>query len=258
VQPDTLIPDAYNPQSYNRYMYAFGNPVNTTDPTGHDPKDDPCSYYGYGTPECSQDDPSLPPSKTTIGPDDNTTIVGGERAIVVNVISYSDMANYSLSTSAQESYDGAGGTPELNYNSMSPAPFGVAGAASAAGAAEDFNTNKGGFMPVAINVTWQLRTNGLEINNINVINSSKTTLVVSGMGLYPGAAGNIELPGSSQPISPGHQTMLNVNQYTSNSSNTTLKIFVVVHNGDVSFNLNVNFFPGLTPPPGCASPIFYP
>jgi RHS repeat-associated protein len=35
VQPDTLIPDIYNPQDWNRYSYARNNPLKYTDPTGH-------------------------------------------------------------------------------------------------------------------------------------------------------------------------------------------------------------------------------
>jgi len=34
-QPDSLIPDPYNPLDWNRYAYARYNPVNNTDPTGH-------------------------------------------------------------------------------------------------------------------------------------------------------------------------------------------------------------------------------
>ncbi len=35
MQPDTLIPDPANPQSWNRYSYVGNNPVNFNDPTGH-------------------------------------------------------------------------------------------------------------------------------------------------------------------------------------------------------------------------------
>ncbi len=34
-QPDTLIPNVYNPQDLNRYAFENNNPVKNTDPTGH-------------------------------------------------------------------------------------------------------------------------------------------------------------------------------------------------------------------------------
>lgn len=37
LQPDSLIPDANNPQVWNRYSYVMNRPVNFNDPTGHDP-----------------------------------------------------------------------------------------------------------------------------------------------------------------------------------------------------------------------------
>jgi RHS repeat-associated protein len=35
IQPDGIIPDPNNSQSYDRYAYALNNPVRYTDPTGH-------------------------------------------------------------------------------------------------------------------------------------------------------------------------------------------------------------------------------
>ena len=35
MQPDTVIPDLSNPQSWNRYSYVANRPVNFSDPTGH-------------------------------------------------------------------------------------------------------------------------------------------------------------------------------------------------------------------------------
>ena len=37
LTPDSIVPDPANPQSYNRYSYVNNNPVNYTDPSGHDP-----------------------------------------------------------------------------------------------------------------------------------------------------------------------------------------------------------------------------
>jgi RHS repeat-associated protein len=34
-QPDTIIPEPYNPQTLNRYSYCDNNPLNYTDPSGH-------------------------------------------------------------------------------------------------------------------------------------------------------------------------------------------------------------------------------
>ena len=40
VQPDTVIPHIFDPQSYDRYAYARDNPLHYVDPTGHAPDDD--------------------------------------------------------------------------------------------------------------------------------------------------------------------------------------------------------------------------
>ena len=36
ISPDTLIPDATNPQAWNRFSYVVNRPINLNDPTGHE------------------------------------------------------------------------------------------------------------------------------------------------------------------------------------------------------------------------------
>ena len=35
TQPDSIVPDPYNPQALNRYAYVLNNPLKYTDPSGH-------------------------------------------------------------------------------------------------------------------------------------------------------------------------------------------------------------------------------
>ena len=37
ISPDSLVPDASRVIDYNRFLYARGNPLKYSDPTGHDP-----------------------------------------------------------------------------------------------------------------------------------------------------------------------------------------------------------------------------
>ena len=37
IQPDDIVPDAFTPQSLNRFSYVLNDPVNLSDPSGHKP-----------------------------------------------------------------------------------------------------------------------------------------------------------------------------------------------------------------------------
>lgn len=49
LQPDSIIPGAANPQSWNRFSYVTNNPLRYTDPTGHKRVDD---EFGGGNSAC--------------------------------------------------------------------------------------------------------------------------------------------------------------------------------------------------------------
>jgi hypothetical protein len=59
-QPDTIIPDLSNPQSWNRYAYTQNDPVNRIDPDGHRDQKDCYNCEGGGW--TGTEDP-LPPEK---------------------------------------------------------------------------------------------------------------------------------------------------------------------------------------------------
>jgi RHS repeat-associated protein len=40
IQPDSIIPDQTNPQSWNRFSYVQNNPIRFNDPSGHCPEED--------------------------------------------------------------------------------------------------------------------------------------------------------------------------------------------------------------------------
>jgi hypothetical protein len=65
ISADTIVPGLENPQSLCRFAYVYNNPLNYTDPSGHDPCDNPksdeckekryneCLSQGLGPVECS-------------------------------------------------------------------------------------------------------------------------------------------------------------------------------------------------------------
>ena len=59
IQPDTLITNAANPQSWNRYGYVLNNPINFNDPSGHKECDDQfgCENPPRPIPLPTHDDP---------------------------------------------------------------------------------------------------------------------------------------------------------------------------------------------------------
>ncbi len=53
IQPDTILPNPTNPQSYNRYTYVYNNPIRYNDPTGHYVPAEVCAMGGANIPHCN-------------------------------------------------------------------------------------------------------------------------------------------------------------------------------------------------------------
>ena len=64
TSPDTIVPDARDPQSLNRYAYVRNNPLLYIDPSGHDWEGfwEGCWFGCDDTPQPSSPPPSPPPS----------------------------------------------------------------------------------------------------------------------------------------------------------------------------------------------------
>jgi RHS repeat-associated protein len=85
IQPDTMIPDPTNLQAYNRYSYVHNNPLNYTDPSGH-------NEYGG-------ESPSIPTSGyNPSGGGQSASGVGGVLNFILNT-SIASMAMRSMEDS---------------------------------------------------------------------------------------------------------------------------------------------------------------
>ena len=119
MQPDTIVPNLYNPQSLNRFSYVTNNPIRYTDPTGHylveDYGNGGCSTSGY----CPGSSTCTPPPPGGGGNNNggNGGILGGE-------------SNNDEGSTAQPSSSpgegGSGATPYCNsyglFNCAIPLP----------------------------------------------------------------------------------------------------------------------------------------
>ncbi len=90
LQPDTIIPDQTNPQSWNRFAYVLNNPVRFNDPSGH-----VCSDPEDPTPSC-ESDPLPSPIRSGGGTVSTRWAGGGNRNDPPSVLTEEQLAELGL------------------------------------------------------------------------------------------------------------------------------------------------------------------
>ena len=116
LQPDSIIPNLYNPQDLNRYSYVGNNAINRTDPTGHKACDDEYGCFGRQVSSGNNG------SGNDAGDASDRRDKSNKRTEEIGVFQIFPASNfYSYGKSAEENYSGysGGGDPNyplLNYN----------------------------------------------------------------------------------------------------------------------------------------------
>ena len=109
VQPDTIIPNPANPQSWNRYSYVTNRPVNFNDPTGHIK----CEFDAQGNDYCYENDRKTKIIKSSSGggnggggalvpvvPPGPASSSGGDEDVVVDTLELDAISDQSCTVSA--------------------------------------------------------------------------------------------------------------------------------------------------------------
>jgi len=90
LSADTIVPNAANPQDFNRYSYVRNNPLRYIDPTGHTSV---CGF-SYSDPECNSLPPRTPtkptntPTRTPISTPTRTPTATATPSSIQTAISY--------------------------------------------------------------------------------------------------------------------------------------------------------------------------
>jgi hypothetical protein len=252
VQPDTIIPEAGNPQAWNRYSYTTNNPINFNDPSGHlQSEDDGVSCQSW---ECVNDPYVYKKDVTNIK--SNKTITKGTIYTSTVVIPYAEWSGSSLASKAEETYTGAGGGSGINYESLSGAQRFFEGIQVGMNIAEDMSyyPNAGN---IEIQLNWQQKESGLLIDSLNVKNYAYVGLQIVNVKISGGPSERYLIQGPNKQIGvngkqPGILPM-DINTYLSNDWDSKVHIQFYIAGGYPKDRfVDISFPVGIVPGAGCS------
>ena len=252
LSADTIVPGYANPQNLNRYSYVTNNPLRYIDPTGHmqvqdGPQQD---RFKPSVAEAYRPRPRRS-GRTNRGQSEPPS---GSIYASLYVLPSNAVHDAKLSTAAEESYTGWGGSGEMPYT-FNPSPFDrVSGITSLA---SDFHNSPNSY-PINIRIDWHGNDSGLSIDNVQVSNHSPTLVTLQGIQVSNGLTStDTSGPRTAVGINGDKPGIINMSVNTTISVNrdTTLTIQLTSTGFPPNPYVHIGIPAGILPPGGCSVPV---
>jgi hypothetical protein len=258
LQPDTIIPELSNPQSWNRFSYVENNPIAYNDPSGHKRVEDRGSKRGCSDPKyCRNGKPKsyeelAPPKapKPPKPPKPTGTQQSPGGSIYPSLYVLPGVHDSKLSTTVEENYTGWGGSGEMLYT-FNPRPLDYVSGIT--GIASDFYNPPPGSYPIGIKLDWHGNESGLSIDTIQVRNYSPTAVALQGIRISNGLSA-VDKFGPRIPIGRNGEINMSVNTTIPMNRDLTLTIQLMSTGFPPNPYIQIGLPAGTFPPGGCSFP----
>ena len=126
LQPDTIIPDPSDPQSFNRFSYVQNNPVRFNDPTGHvhGTPPDGREYDGCWTRDDDGNFIRNPQCQEYESEEEHVTFVTIVEDLLADIVQVQPGINILMASGSEEENDETAGTNTSTISSGPPGPPG--------------------------------------------------------------------------------------------------------------------------------------